>query len=105
MVVVKNIIDQIKQAEQESAQIMDQAKAGSSEIVEDAYRQCRQIQAQGEKEAKNLIKDGANRARADAAQEIEEIHRKLDQDLEKIRKTGTKKQKKAIDWIIKKVFD
>ena len=105
MVVVKNIIDQIKQAEQKSAQIIDQAKAESSEIVEDAYRRCRQIQAQGEKEAKNLIKDGANRAVADAAQEIEQIRGRLDQDLDKIRKTGDKKQKKAIDWIVKKVFD
>lgn len=102
---INNLIEQIKDSEKKSKEIIQEAKVEYSEIIEQAYLKSENISSQAKAEAMQIIKDAKIRVQKDAEAEIKDLTIEYQSKNNDTLKKASLKENDAIDSIIKKVLD
>ncbi|MHB1346302.1 MAG: hypothetical protein ACYCXK_02315 [Candidatus Humimicrobiaceae bacterium] len=102
---ISNLIEQIKDSEKNSKNIIQEAKKKYSEIIEQAYLESENIVLKAKTEAMEIIKAAKEKAKTDAESEIKNISTQYRSRNTEILRKAALKEKNAIDIIIKKVLD
>lgn len=102
---INNLIEQIKDSEKKSKDIIQEARRNYSEIIEQAYLESEGIVFKAKAEALEIIKAAKTKAGIDSEIEIKNISEKYHNKNIEILKNAAKKENNAIDIIIKKVLD
>ena len=102
---INNLIEQIKDSEKKSKEIIQEAKKKYSEIIEQAYCESESMVCKAKAEASEIIKAAKTKAKTDAESEIKNISTEYRNRNIEILKKAALKENDAIDIIIKKVLD
>ena len=102
---INNLIEQIKDSEKNSKNIVQEARKKYSEIIEQAYLESENMVLKAKTEAIEIIKAAKEKAVTDAESEIKNISIQYRSKNAEILKKASLKEKNAIDIIIKKVLD
>lgn len=102
---INNLIEQIKDSEKKSKEIIQEAKKKYSEIIEQAYCESESMAFKAKAQASEIIKAAKTKARTDAESEIKNISTEYRNKNIEILKKAALKENDAIDIIIKKVLD
>jgi vacuolar-type H+-ATPase subunit H len=102
---INNLIEQIKNSEKKSKDIIQEAKKKYSEIIEQAYLESDSIVFKAKSEAVEIVKAAKIKAETDAGTEIKNISTEYHNKNIVILKKAELKENIAIDIIIKKVLD
>ena len=94
------LIKQIKQAETQAQEIIDQAKAQTIKEAELARQKRQQAIAQAETERKEAITSALERARAEGQKQLEGLKAQADDAQRKLRNETEKKMAGAVDKVL-----
>lgn len=102
---INNLIEQIKDSEKNSMNIVQESRKKYSEIIEQAYLESENMVLKAKAEAMEIIKAAKEKAKTDAESEIKNISTQYRSKNTGMLKKAALKEKNAIDIIIKKVLD
>ncbi len=104
---VQNIINEIKEAEEKAKGIIASARKDSDKIIDNANVKAKEIRKSIENETNAILSKAENTATADAEKERGKIEKEYDNKIKKVRtfSANVKKEKEALDYIIKRVYE
>lgn len=102
---VQNIINEIKEAEEKAKGIISSARKDSDKIIDNANVKAKEIKKSIENETKAILNKAENTAIAEAKKERGEIEKEYDGKIKKVKVFSAKKEKEALNYIIKKVYE
>ncbi len=101
---IKDIIGNIRKAEERARDIEVSSKKEYKKIVEDAYRESDKILEKAKKEVELMIPGAENKAKEEAAAEAENMKKDYDRRHREIEKIFKSKREKAIGEITQRIL-